>query len=144
MASSAPVDVMTPATAAAAEEGSYVQLNAKPATEDRSSRLLAGAGFTAITLLLTAIVSLPAYLLLRSAPSIANPAAPFDGHSLRAALSNSSQYGDYPMLYEDPNNQWTPADGFLFNMTSVDIDLQKVPLAYYTGNITLVTNVASF
>ena len=128
--------------AVTAEEGGYVTLGANSQADDKPSRVFVGATITALTLLLTTIISLPAYLLLRSSSS-SNPASAFQ---LRAAhlLSNSSQYGDYPMLYEDPKNQWTPSDGFLFNMTSVDIDLQKVPLAWYRGNITLVTNVASF
>jgi len=48
------------------------------------------------------------------------------------------------MLYIDPKNEWTPSDRFLFNMSSVDIDFGKVPLDRYLGNITLVTNVASY
>jgi len=57
---------------------------------------------------------------------------------------NPTQFGNYSMLYIDPSNQWTPSDMFLFNQSTVDIDLNKVPLSRYQGNITLVTNVASF
>jgi len=48
------------------------------------------------------------------------------------------------MLYEDPSNQWTPSQQFLFNQSAVDIDFQLRHLAEFNGNITLVTNVASF
>lgn len=150
MTSSSSVGVMHPASAAAfaSEEGGYVQLDSNPSVETKSSRFLVGASITAITLLLATIVSLPAYLLTRSSssPSTRNSALPIDAHFVDpTTLSrNSSQYGLYPMLYEDPSNQWTPSAGFLFNLTTTDIDLQQVALSRYIGNITLVTNVASF
>ena len=146
MSSSASVDVMRASgTAAASEEGGYVQLEVPTPAAEKSSRVLVGATITAFTLLIATILSLPAYLLLRSSESSDSPLlSPQHVSAPGNSSSNSSQYGNYPMLYEDPRNQWKPADGFLFNMTSVDIDLNKVPLSQYRGNITLVTNVASF
>ena len=148
MTSAVSVDVMSNsgAVVAASDEGAYAQMDAAPSVESRS-RLLVGAGIAALTLLLTGLVALSTYLLLAS--SDASSAAPSPQLAGRSVSSNSSsngtsQYGSYPMLYEDPRNQWTPADGFLFNMSSVDIDLNDVELAQYRGNITLVTNVASF
>ena len=133
------------AVAVVSEERGYEQLDDESPIEPKTYRLAVCAGITAVTLLLTTIVSLPAYLLMCSASSSdSTPALPFDAQFVQPTLSNSSQYGDYPMLYEDPNNQWTPSAGFLFNMSSVDIDLNKVSLSAYRGNITLVTNVASF
>ena len=130
---------------AASEEGGYVQLDTAAAAQDKPSRLLIGASITALTLLLTTIIALPTYLLLRSTtPSTSSLALSPAAQSVHSAVANASQYGNYPMLYEDPRNQWTPAAGFLFNMSSVDIDLNKVSLSVYQGNITLVTNVASF
>jgi len=48
------------------------------------------------------------------------------------------------MLYQDPKNLWKPSDHFLFNQTAVDIDFVPRHLSEFIGNITLVTNVASF
>ena len=131
MPSSVPVGAMNEASAA--------PLLATSA-DDKPSRFLHSTTITAITLLLTTLLSLPSHLLAHPASTVHS----FRSASLHAPAPNSSQYGQYPMLYEDPNNQWTPAAGFLFNMSTVDIDLNKVALSAYQGNITLVTNVASF
>jgi len=48
------------------------------------------------------------------------------------------------MLYEDSANNWLPSQGYLYNYTDIDIDLNKVDLRIFRGNISIVSNVASF
>jgi len=48
------------------------------------------------------------------------------------------------MLYEDAGNHWYPALQYLYNQTVIDIDLNIVDLDIFRGNISIVTNVASF
>ena len=127
---------------AAVGTGAYVSLSAvsvpAPARKEQSP-VVVTAALTALSVLLVAAISIPLYLFSSSSSTLPSP------HQLYHQVPpNTTQYGSYPMLYLDPRNRWTPSDRFLFNQSTVDIDLNKVPLSRYKGNITLVTNVASF
>ena len=144
MSSSLPV--AEPGLEATSGSGAYVSLPADaattPARKEQSPAVVASA-LTAVSFLLFAAISIPLYLFYHSTASSSSDTP--NPHSIfHQVPPNSSQYGSYPMLYLDPRNQWTPQQGFLFNQSTVDIDFNKVALQQYRGNITLVTNVASF
>jgi hypothetical protein len=64
--------------------------------------------------------------------------------STTSSSQNTSRFWPYQMLYEDSANNWLPSQGYLYNYTDIDIDLNKVDLRMFRGNISIVSNVASF
>jgi len=63
---------------------------------------------------------------------------------LTPLAQNTTRFLPYQMLYMDGDNMWTPKLPYLYDQTVVDIEYKIVPLSIFKGNISIVTNVASF
>jgi len=103
-----------------------------------------GGGLVVSVAMIVALASYVFIQLSNNTTCSSSSHGPITSHELAPLTQNTTRFLPYQMLYMDADNMWTPKLPYLYDQTVVDIEYKIVPLSIFKGNISIVTNVASF